>query len=199
MKAGAKKPGSHFASGDYMRQRQDLLYYQYFRYMIRCLGPQAGSIVDVGSGNMPYLEWFDWIPERVSIDINVPYSSDAVRGIRGDIFKLSFERPFDICTCLQVLEHISDPAPFARRLLELGRIVLVSVPYCWPKGTTKWHVQDPVDLEKLSGWFGRPPNYHQLVQEPFGGRSGARMFALYDPADPDRRFGPEIRKTRRPL
>jgi hypothetical protein len=191
--------GGHFESGAYLRQRTDLIYYQYFRFMVHCLGVDARSMVDVGSGNMPYLEWFDWIPERVSIDIRVPYQSETIRGIQGDIFQLKFEKRFDLCTCLQVLEHIPDPPPFARRLLELGQVLLVSVPYMWPKGANKWHHQDPVDLKKLSGWFGRPPNYHLVVQEPFTGRMGARLFAVFDPDDPDRRFGGDIRKNRRPL
>ena len=112
---------------------------------------------------------------------------------------MRFEAPFDLCTCLHVLEHLREPAPFARRLLELGRLVLVSVPYRWPAGATKGHVNDPVDLDKLTAWFGRAPNYHFIVHEPFAGKKADRLFALYDPADPKRRFGREIRKQRRPL
>lgn len=188
---------TNYADGTYWRQRSDLLYYQYFRYIMRCIGAEATSLVDVGSGNAPYLEWFDWIPERVSVDIRTPYASDTVRGVQGDILKLDLPR-FDICTCLQVLEHVPDPAPFARRLLGLGALVLVSVPLRWPAGATRGHVNDPVDLDKLTDWFGVAANYHLAVREPFTGPKGARLFALYDPADPARRFGAETRNARRP-
>ncbi len=190
---------SSAASGTHKDGGTDLLYYHHFRMMIRFLGPNAQSMIDVGSGHVPYLEWFDWVPRRVSVDTRRPYSSDAVEGYQGDILALDFGDPFDICTCMQVLEHVREPKPFARRLLKLGRLVLVSVPYKWPEGQTTGHVQDPVDLKKLSGWFGRKPNYHQIVQEPFLEAKGARLFALYDPADPARRFGSELRKNRRPL
>jgi FkbM family methyltransferase len=156
------------------------------------------AVVDVGTGNVPYLEWFDWIPRRISIDIDVPYRSDAVEGVQGDIHQLAFEAPFDICTCLQVLEHVSEPEPFARRLLDLGKLVLVSVPYKWPEGTSAEHVNDPVDLEKVTAWFGRKPNYHLVVREPFSGNKGARLFALFDVADPARRFRSEMASLRRP-
>jgi SAM-dependent methyltransferase len=188
-----------YSDGSYWRQRSDLLYYQYFRFIVRCTGARAGSILDVGSGNSPYLEWFDWIPEKVSVDIQAPYQSKTVRGIEGDIHELRFPERFDICTCMQVLEHIRQPEPFARRLLELGHLVLVSVPFKWPAGTVKGHVNDPVDLDLVTAWFGRRPNYHQVVREPFVSTRGSRMFALFDPADPTRKFGPDIRKDRRPL
>jgi hypothetical protein len=187
-----------YESGAYWRRRSDMLYYQYFSYIVRCIGPDAASMVDVGSGNAPYLEWFDWIPRRVSVDLEVPYRSERVEGIAGDIRSLRFDEVFDICSCMQVLEHVPEPAPFSRRLMELGRMVLVSVPYKWPEGSNPGHVNDPVDLEKVAGWFGRKPNYHLVVREPFAGRKGARMFALYDVADPARKFGSKLRNKRRP-
>lgn len=191
------RPGGAFASGRYWERRSDLLYYQYFRFIVRCIGPEARSMLDVGSGNAPYLEWFDWIPERVSVDLATPYRSETVKGIEGDVFGLAFERPFDLLSCMQVLEHVPEPEPFARRLLELGRIVLVSVPYKWPKGSNRHHVNDPVDLEAVTRWFGRKSNYHLVVHEPFAGPKGARLFAIFDVAEPERKFGHAERKARR--
>lgn len=185
-----------YASGAYWEARADLLYYQYFRYMVRCIGADAASMADVGSGNCPYLEWFDWIPERVSIDLKLPYRSAAVTGVAGDIRALALPR-YDLISCLQVLEHVPEPAPFARRLLALGRVVLVSVPHRWPYRSASTHVNDPVDLRKLERWFGRRANYSLVVQEPFAGRRGARLFAIFD-EDPARRFGPETAARRRP-
>ena len=99
----------------YWKKRSKLMYYRYIQRIVEKLGAEAKSMIDVGSGNCPYLEWFDWIPERVSVDIGVPYSSDHVRGITGDIFQLEFPKRFDLCTCLQVLEHVPDAAAFGRR------------------------------------------------------------------------------------
>jgi SAM-dependent methyltransferase len=187
-----------YETGAYWRKRSDMLYYQYFSYIIRCIGAQAGSLVDVGSGNAPYLEWFDWIPRRVSVDLKVPYRSESVEGVTGDIRDLRFDETFDICTCMQVLEHVPEPEPFARRLMELGSLVLISVPYKWPKGANKDHVNDPVGLESVVAWFGRQPNYHLVVREPFVRKKGARMFAIFDVADPQRKFGADVRGKRRP-
>jgi hypothetical protein len=186
-----------YESGAYWRGRSDLLYYHYFRCFVRCLAPNAGSLIDIGSGNAPYLEWFDWIPDRVSFDKAHPYRSETVRGVEGDLFATDFERKFDLVTCMQVLEHIPDASCFARRLTELGDLLLVLVPYKWPRGQTRGHVNDPVDLAKLSGWFGREPNYSLVVREPFVKRGGARLFAIYDP-DPKRVFDAKMRHQARP-
>lgn len=188
-----------YASGRYWETRADLLYYQYFRFIIRCIGHDARSMVDVGSGNCPYLEWFDWIPERVSVDIRTPYSSAAVRGVQGDVRALDFPARFDVLSCLQVLEHLEAPEPFARRLLGMARLVLVSVPHRWPKGGTRGHVNDPVDLRRVERWFGRRANYHLVVREPFLMTKGERLFVLFDTEAADRRFGAAIRAARRPV
>ncbi|WP_167197253.1 class I SAM-dependent methyltransferase [Roseovarius gahaiensis] len=168
-----KSAESNYQSGSYWRERSDMLYYRYIDYIMRCVSVSAQSMIDVGTGNCPYMEWFDWIPERVSVDIRIPYQSEHVKGVKGDIFEMTFDRAFDICTCLQVLEHVPEADRFARRLLELGELVIVSVPYNWPGGEeqTAGHVHDPVDYDKLTDWMGRPANYHVVVEEPFGNRA----------------------------
>jgi SAM-dependent methyltransferase len=165
-----------------------MIYYRYLEYIMRVVARDASSMVDVGSGNSPYLEWFDWIDDKRSVDIRVPYQSDTVQGIQGDIHELSFDKTFDLCTCFQVLEHVPDAARFARRLQELADTVIVSVPYKWPENSTKGHVHDPVTYEKLTGWMGREANYRIIAREPFRGQKHERLIAVYA-ADPARRYG----------
>ncbi len=185
-----------YVSGRYWASRSDLLYYRYVDYILRTVARDARSLIDVGTGGCPYLEWFDWIPERVSFDLEEPYRSEAVRGIAGDILTHDLDRRFDVCTCLQVLEHVPDAVPFARRLQRIARLVIVSVPYGWPEGATKTHVHDPVDEAKLTAWMGREPNYAIVVREPFRARKDQRLIALYD-EDSGRRFGDDEVKARR--
>lgn len=185
-----------YATGEYWARRSDLLYYRYVDFIVRTVGAEAGSLIDVGTGGCPYLEWFDWIPERVSFDLRHPYRSESVQGIAGDLLTHPFERRFDLCTCLQVLEHVPEAAPFAQRLQAIARRVIVSVPLNWPKGDTQGHVHDPVTEEKLQGWMGRAPNYAIEVREPFQGAKGRRLVAIYD-EDPERRFGGGDARARR--
>ena len=183
--------------GAYWSQRSDMLYYRYVDTVVRTVGAQARSLIDVGTGNCPYLEWFDWIPDKLSVDIRTPYASPTVVGRTGDIHEIDFGTRFDICTCLQVLEHVPDATRFARRLLELSDLVVVSVPFKWSAKPrpTPGHVHDPVDRAKLRRWFGRAPNYDIVVREPFLPGKSRRLIAVYH-ADPARRFGPKDRAQR---
>lgn len=183
----------------YWRARSDMMYYRCLDYIVRSVGQDARRMLDVGTGNCPYLEWFDWIETRVSVDIRVPYSSENVTGIQGDILTLDLGKPYDLVSCFQVLEHVPDATRFARRLLELGKLLIVSVPYNWPaKPRTPGHVHDPVSDAKLDEWMGRPPNYKMIAREPFTGPRGRRLIALYD-EDPNRKFTRTDAEDRRPF
>lgn len=185
-----------YETGAYWRSRSELMYYKYFFELMRCVAKDATSLLDVGSGNAGYLEWLNWIPTKVSVDIRSPYQSPNVRGIQANIHDMQIER-FDICTCLQVLEHVPDATSFARRLFEMGNLIVISVPYKWPRNSNKWHVHDPVDESKVQEWFSREPNYTLIASELFDTRRGQRMFSIFDPKDPERKFGFEYWRDRK--
>lgn len=181
----------------YWGERADLLYYQYVYFVCRVVGRDANSALDVGSRGTPYLEWLDWIEERVSIDLEIPYSSQDVTGIKADFFDFEPGRKFDLTTCLQVLEHVPDVEQFGKKLLDISEHLVVSVPYLW-SGNVPGHVNDPVSLKKLNHWMGRPPNYHIVVAEPFLTRNYRRLIAYYDVADASRRISLPERRARQP-
>lgn len=172
----------------YWKKRSDMVYYRTVSLMVGYVGRNAKTVIDVGARDAQYIEEFDWIPEKYTLDIATPYSSETVTGIQEDFFTYSPERKFDLVLCLQVLEHIKEAEKFAKKLLETGKRLVVSVPYCWPENATKHHVQDPVDEKKLASWFNRKPDYQIVVEEPFKAlKTGRRLIAYYhdDPASFD--------------
>ena len=76
--------------------------------------------------------------------------------------------------CRQMLEHVADPATFAQKLFSLADVVVISVPYKWPKGMTKGHTHDPVDEVILREWTGREPVESRIVDRP------ERLVVVYD-------------------
>ena len=163
----------------YWKRRKHSVYLREVRRLVEELAPDARSILDVGSNGGDYLDWFGWAPQRVSIDIANPYSADGVDGIRADFLAYDFPERFDVCLCLQVLEHIPDAEAFAQRLLASARHhVIVSVPYKWAAGRSPYHVHDPVDEAKMLTWFGRAPTYAKVARER---RGTERLICRYQP------------------
>jgi hypothetical protein len=162
----------------YWERRQNLLYYNVVRVLAQALSKDARSILDVGSAACPYLDWFPHVAERVSVDLNHPYDGPGVVAIKGDFLTWQPQQSFDVVTCLQVLEHVPRADLFATKLLSAGTIVIVSVPYRWGKGRTGSHIHDPVDREKLRGWFGREPNFEFMCKEVSG--HSPRLIQVYE-------------------
>lgn len=163
----------------YWNKRKNLYYYKYVITIINILASDSKSIIDVGSRNTPLLEEFDWIPKRVTIDKELPYKSNNVYGLKADFLTIQPKNKYDFAVCLQVLEHIENVEKFTKHLFNIADNVLISVPYKWPKNSSKFHIHDPVDLTKLYAWTNRKPNYHIVVTEPFSGPSGRRLIAFY--------------------
>jgi hypothetical protein len=153
----------------------------YYREVVRLAlahAPDARSVIDVGSMNSPFILRFDWIPEKASLDLYKQGRLRRVKNIKVDFLTWQPDRVYELVLCLQVLEHLDEPAPFARKLLACGRRVIVSVPYCWPPGHEPSHVQDPVDEAKVAAWLGRPWIEHLIAREaddPF-----ARLIVVVD-------------------
>lgn len=159
----------------YWESRQHMRYYNQALTFARRYAPAGGSVIDVGGRDCNYIAWFAWFERKVVLDLKPPPPRPGVEAITADFPTYQPSRPFDLALCLQVLEHLAEPEPFCRRLLAIGRVLIVSVPYRWPKGLCRYHVQDPVDEAKLRMWMGRPPVDHIIVRD--GNRE--RLVAVY--------------------
>jgi hypothetical protein len=167
---------------DYWARRQDLLYYQVVRIVAQGLARDATSVIDIGSWNTPTLDWFPDVPARTSLDLRTPYRAEGVTSVAADFLTWTPDRTYDLALCLQVLEHVKDARGFAQKLLEVANAVVISVPYRWPETRNKYHVHDPVTIDKLRSWFGRAPSYAFLVPEPTSGIE--RLVCVFDAKGP---------------
>ena len=176
----------------YWERRKDSIYIFTAQRICRMFCPEPRSVLDVGSNGTPTLEWHRPSATRlVSLDLRRPYLAPGVEAVRSDFLEFSPESKFDLVTCFQVLEHLRKPTLFAQKLLELSSVCVVSVPYKWPKGKCKGHVQDPVDVEKMLAWFGREPDYQYVANELHGINDrpgvGRRLIHVYanEPTAPE--------------
>jgi SAM-dependent methyltransferase len=73
-------------------------------------------ILDVGCGDKPYFPYFSAAREYVGVDSGNPHAD-----VQGAAESLPFDdESFDVVLCIQVLEHVDDPA---RAVRELHRVV----------------------------------------------------------------------------
>lgn len=154
---------------------------RYYRRVLRWarrFASGAGSVLDVGSNNSRYIEQLDWIGYRERLDL---LELDPVPGVvdtQLDFMTFNSERVYDLVLCLQVIEHVEDPSAFCRKLLEISRVAMISVPYQWPAEAKADHLHDPVDDRKLRNWTGRNPIRREVVKE-FDGPCSSRLLTMY--------------------
>lgn len=164
-----KSPGKRRGQGKrgtYWQKRKNSIYLYAAKQICRRKCGKPESVLDVGSNATPTLEWHRKSAKRlVSLDLRRPYVAEGVESLTCDFLEYEPGARFDLVTCFQVLEHVPDPAAFAGKLLQVGRIAVVSVPYKWKEGRCKDHVHDPVDESKMLHWFGREPHFSYLAAE----------------------------------
>jgi len=153
------------AAANYWRSRRQFRYYREVLRLAREHAPAGGSALDVGANETELLGWLDWFERRVAVDVRDVPECPGIETVVADFNRFEPEGAFDLVLCLQVLEHLEAPGPFARKLLRTGRIAIVSVPYRWPGWVTDEHVQDPVDESKLRSWTAREPIASSVVED----------------------------------
>lgn len=159
-----------FKGTSYARRRSHCKYYPAVVRFARQHAPGAETVLEVGPYDTDTLLQLDWIADRTAVDIIRKPRLPRTKNIRADFMTYHPEKKFDLVLCVQVLEHLNEPGPFAHKLLETGHVVIISVPYLWPEHACPAHVQDPVDEEKLLAWTGRPWAAHEIITEDNGDR-----------------------------
>lgn len=150
----------------YWESRKDAMYLFAAKVICNKYAGSARTIIDVGSNKTPTIEWHrNGATKLVSLDLHHPYEATGVESLKADFLAYCCEEKYDLVTCYQTLEHIDDATAFARKLLEIGSMVIASVPYKWREGFCKWHVHDPVNEEKMRVWFGKDPIFSYVATE----------------------------------
>lgn len=161
----------------YWRQRADFVYLHVIRRLIEIVAPSARVVADIGSNRTPILDFHPSNAKRYSVDIDNPYQGENVIAIRQDFYIWNCPEPIDVVTCFQVIEHVPDPEKFVQRLLAIGEVVILSVPFMEPPGLNPGHINNNIDLATIIRWAHRKPNFHYIATELSGDQ---RIICLFD-------------------
>jgi hypothetical protein len=158
----------------YWEARRDYNYYREVLRLARVHASSGGQVIDVGASETELLQQLDWFGRRIALDRYYVTPKPGIETITMDFMVYRPASELDLVLCLQVLEHLHEPARFARKLLGTGRTIIISVPYKWPAGSYKGHVQDPVDEAKLETWTQCKPVDVSIVAD-----KRERLIAVY--------------------
>lgn len=163
----------------YWNLRKNFIYLHVVKNIMIAVGSSAETILDVGSNRTPVLEFLPNVKNRYSIDPTTPYEEEGIISIKEDFlyWKPQLDRKIQLGTCLQVMEHVSDPKNFAKKLLEICEVVIISVPYKEKPGVNPGHLNSMIDLKIIQEWFNKSPNYHYIAKEMSGEE---RIICLFD-------------------
>lgn len=164
------------ASDRYWQARKDYVYLNVATKLMKLLGPSAQTALDVGSAGTPTVMNFA-APRKYSVDWGNPYVHQEVISANCNYLEWSAPESMHIASCMQVLEHIPDPKPFARKLLEDSEVVIASVPHLERPGGNPGHLHNMITREKFADWFAREPNFLYIAKELSGDE---RMVGVWD-------------------
>ena len=150
---------------DYWNTRANFVYWHVCKRLIDIIGRSASVVADIGSNGTPLLDFFPGNPVKYSVDPATPYCGEGVTPVREDFLNWIPPQNLEFCTCLQVLEHVTEATRFAQKLLKVCEVVLVSVPYREEPGLNVSHVHSMIDYKAVSAWFKREPNFFYIAKE----------------------------------
>lgn len=122
-------------------------------------------LLDVCSPTIAHLSRVAGFKDIQLIEPNGQRSDTSYYTIREKFELWTPGAKYQVVTCVHVLEYLPQPRSFARKLLKVGSTVIVVVPDAWPAGVAKGQIHDPITEEKLTEWFGRPPNFSYHCRE----------------------------------
>jgi len=112
---------------------------RFYARLLGVVGPlEAASLLDAGCGEGETLARLGTLPPRAAaVDLDetaVAHAAGRAPGAevaRGDVLDLPFaDREFELVLCLEVLEHLADPAEALDELIRVTeRDLVVSVPH----------------------------------------------------------------------
>jgi SAM-dependent methyltransferase len=94
--------------------------------------------------------------------------------IEKSIYDIDYINEFDICICLQTLEHLENPEKAFQIIHKASKkYTIISLPYKWISGT-KGHIHHHIDEQLIKKWTGIEPDQSFIIKD-----NGYRIINVY--------------------
>jgi 2-polyprenyl-3-methyl-5-hydroxy-6-metoxy-1,4-benzoquinol methylase len=157
----------------YWEKRKNNLYYQKIKQICSDLIKENEnySIIDYGCHDTEVI--FDLkCKNKFLLDLNNNYSvtqkqiilEKNIKFIKDSILNIKYQNEFDICLCLQTLEHLDNPKKAFEIIHKSSKnYTIISLPYQWSE--FKCHLHHHIDEEVIKEWTQIDPNESFIVQD----------------------------------
>lgn len=163
----------------YWTARKELLMYKIVKIIVDKIGKNAKSIIDIGSSECQYIDWFDQIPIRVALDKTSAYKSSTCVGVDEDFLTWTPDRRYDVALCLQVLDRLKNPKTFIRKMQSCAKAIVISISA--PDDIETTAQMNAFYEANYQAAFGRKPNFIYLAREFISDSS--RIIMVFERSD----------------
>jgi hypothetical protein len=157
----------------YWKKRKNLLYYKKILEICSKIleDNENYSVIDFGCHNTELI--FDLkCNNKFLLDKDNYYKEEQkkiiteknIKFLKQSIYDVKYENEFDICLCLQTLEHLENP----QKAFEIihkssSKYTIISLPYKW--GECKYHTHHHISEELTKEWTQIDPTESYIIKD----------------------------------
>ena len=157
----------------YWKRRKNLLYYKKILEICSKIleGNENYSIIDFGCFNTELIFNLK-CNNKFLLDKNNSYKEEQkkiiaeknIKFLKQSIYDVKYQNEFDICLCLQTLEHLENPQKAFEIIHKSSRkYTIISLPYKWRE--CKYHTHHHINQELIKKWTQIDPNESYLIKD----------------------------------
>jgi SAM-dependent methyltransferase len=129
------------------------------------------SIIDFGCKDTEVIFDLNY-SKKFLLDIENQYSElqknqivqKGISFITKSIHDINYVNEFDVCLCLQTIEHLDNPRKAFDLIYKASKkYIVISLPYKWKKSS--WDNHTGIDEEIIKNWIGIDPNESYIVED----------------------------------
>ena len=159
----------------YWNKRQHLAYYKKIIEICSKIlkNNENYSIIDFGCKNTEVI--FDLkCNKKFLLDKRNTYSKKQklkiseknIQFLEQNICDIEYENKFDICVCLQTLEHLKDPERAFQIIHKASKkYIIISLPYKWGARNPNGHLHHNIEQQLIKKWTGIEPDQSFIIED----------------------------------
>lgn len=160
---------------NYWKKRMGLVYYK--KIIDICseilIDNKNYSIIDFGCRNTELI--FDLkCDKKFLLDKKNTYNQRQkkiiekknIQYVCQSIYDIKYENEFDICLCLQTIEHLEDPKKAFELIYRASKkYIIISLPYKWVARNPNGHLHHNIEQQLIKKWTGIEPDQSFIIED----------------------------------